>query len=189
MKTIPDYILCNMQNKQIVVQDKEYTIKLGQNYSGNITYTIFVPFEFNSGLQIAYRDSTNSLNSDLKKYSAKGIQVTTDAENAIPLDLKISIEAYDVNGHKVSGIAFKDNEGHDYVVIPASKDGTITKKNLELNADLAVPENLSKVDRFRFKVETSNAETTKSHKLISSQYLKLNNIKLRLKGGVTIDFN
>ena len=189
MKTIPDYILCNMQNKQIVVQDKEYTVKLGQNYSGNITYTIFVPFEFNSGLQIAYRDSTNSLNSDLKKYSAKGIQVTTDAENAIPLDLKISIEAYDVNGHKVSGIAFKDNEGHDYVVIPASKDGTITKKNLELNADLAVPENLSKVDRFRFKVETSNAETTKSHKLISSQYLKLNNIKLRLKGGVTIDFN
>ena len=128
MKTIPDYILCNMQNKQVVVQDKDYTVKLGQNYSGNITYTIFVPFEFNSGLQIAYRDSTNSLNSDLKKYSAKGIQLTTDAENSIPLDLKISIEAYDVNGHKVSGIAFKDNEGHDYVVIPASVNETTTKE-------------------------------------------------------------
>lgn len=189
MKTIPDYILCNMQNKQVVVQDKEYTVKLGQNYSGNITYTIFVPFEFNSGLQIAYRDSTNSLNSDLKKYSAKGIQLTTDAENSIPLDLKISIEAYDVNGHKVSGIAFKDNEGHDYVVIPASANETTTKKSLELNAELAVPENLSKVDRFRFKVETANTEIAKSHKLISSQYLKLNNIKLRLKGGITIDFN
>lgn len=189
MKTIPDYILCNMQNKQVVAQDKEYTVKLGQNYSGNITYTIFVPFEFNSGLQIAYRDSTNSLNSDLKKYSAKGIQLTTDAENSIPLDLKISIEAYDVNGHKVSGIAFKDNEGHDYVVIPASANETTTKKSLELNAELAVPENLSKVDRFRFKVETANTEIAKSHKLISSQYLKLNNIKLRLKGGITIDFN
>ena len=89
----------------------------------------------------------------------------------------------------MSGIAFKDNEGHDYVVIPASANETTTKKSLELNAELAVPENLSKVDRFRFKVETANTEIAKSHKLISSQYLKLNNIKLRLKGGITIDFN
>lgn len=190
VKDVPDYIVCNMQNGQVTVQDKEYTVALGNNYKGQIDYKIFVPFEFNNGLQIAYKDSTNSLNSDLKDYAAKGIRVTTDVENQIPLDLKVSIEAFDVNGKKISTITFKDASGNDYAIIPASKDGsTITKTNVELNADLAVPQDLSKVDRFKFKVNTSNTDASKSHQLYSTQYLQFKDIKLRLKGGVTIDFN
>lgn len=185
VKDIPDYIVCNMQDNQITAQDKEYTVTLGQLYKGRIDYKIFVPFEFNNGLKIAYNDSTNSVNSDLKDYAAEGIKVTTEADNTIPLDLKVTIEAYDVDGKKIPGITFKDTEGHDYVIIPASK----SKVSLEMNADLANPQDLSKVDRFKFKVNTSNTEVGKSHQLISSQYLQFKDIKLRLKGGVTIDFN
>lgn len=190
IKDIPDYIECNMQNGQIEVQDKEYTVALGNNYRGKIEYKIFVPFEFNNGLQIVYNDSTNSLNSDLKDYAAKGLLLTTEADNQIPLDLKVSIEAYGVDGKKINGITFRDKDGHDYAIVPASKDGnTISQSSIELNADLTDPQLLSKVDRFKFKVNTSNTEATKSHKLFSTQYLQFKNIKLRLKGGVTIDFN
>lgn len=190
IKEIPDYIVCNMQDNQIVVQDQEYTVSLGQLYHGKINYKIFIPFEFNNGLQIAYNDETNSMNSDLKDYAAQGVKVSTEVENTIPLDLKVSIEAYDLQDKKIPGITFKDLEGHDYVIIPASKDETTASKtNIELNADLDNPQDLSKVNRLKFKVSTSNTEAGKSHKLVSTQYLQFKDIKIRLKGGVVIDFN
>lgn len=184
VSNVPDMIICNMQNGKITVQKNEYTVELGKKYAGTIAYNIFVPFKFNNGLSIAYKDSTNSLNSDLKKYSAKGITLTTDAQNTIPLDLKVTIEAIGLDGKTIKGIKFNE------VTVPASTDGkTVSKKDsLLLEATIDNPSDLSLVDRFMFKVKADNQKTS-NQKLVSTQYLKLNNIKLRLKGGVTIDFN
>ena len=66
---------------------------LGKTYRAKADYSVFVPLEMEEGFTIIYRDSTNSMEDDLKDYTAEGIQLKTIAENTIPLDLTLSVTA------------------------------------------------------------------------------------------------
>lgn len=194
IKKLPEQINVDLKNGQVAVKDKEYTIELGKKYAADAHYNVFVPFEFNKGLTIVYRDSTKSMNDDLKDYGADGIRVNGTAENAIPLDLLVTLEALDVDGNPIPGITFttaRVNAGSGETTLNANgePEWKVTETPLEIEADLASPDLLSKVDKLVFKVNADNKETTQSHKLISTQYLRVANIKLRLKGAVTADFN
>lgn len=194
IKKLPEHIKVDLKNGQVAVKDQVYTIKLGEPYAADANYNVFVPFEFNNGLKIVYRDSTNSMNDDLKDYGADGIRVNGTAQNAIPLDLVVTLEALDTDGRVIPGITFttaRVSAGSGESTLNANGETVwkVTETPLEIEADLATPDLLSKVDKLVFKVNAANEETTQSHKLISTQYLRVANIKLRLKGAVTADFN
>lgn len=196
IKKLPEQINVDLKNGQVAVKDQEYTIELGKKYAADANYNVFVPFEFNKGLTIVYRDSTKSMNDDLKDYGADGILVNGTAQNAIPLDLVVTLEALDVNDAPIPGITFTTarvsaGSGESYLNENGETEWKITETPLEIEADIApaTPNLLSKVDKLVFKVNAANEETTQSHKLISTQYLRVANIKLRLKGAVTADFN
>lgn len=194
IKKLPEQIKVDLKNGQVAVKDKEYTIELGKKYEANTEYKVFVPFEFNKGLTIVYRDSTKSMNDDLKDYGAKGIHVNGTAQNAIPLDLVVTLEALDVDGRPIPGITFTTarvsaGSGESFINSNGETEWKVTETPLEIEANLDTPDLLSKVDKLVFKVNADNKETTQSHKLISTQYLRVANIKLRLKGAVTADFN
>lgn len=191
VKKIPEQIKVDLSGNKVKVKDQLYTIKLNQEYTADADYSVFVPFEFNKGLSIVYNDSTNSFNDDIDKYAAEGIRITALAKNAIPLDLNVAIEATDVNGNVIKGIVFtpavvKAGSGKKN---PATAKYELVETPITLDATLKDPNLLKLVDKLIFKVRADNKETTESHTLISDQYLRLDKIKLRLKGAVTADFN
>lgn len=190
IEKLPDQITVKMDDHRLEVKNQEYTVELGRNYNATVNYNVFVPFTFDKGFTIVYNDSTDSMNDDLKKYAAKGIQIKAEAQNAVPLDLIVGIEAKDVNGQVIDGIKFND------VTVPAGPDTydaqnepIATTAPITLEATLADEKLLSKVDKLIFKVHAADNDELQSKTLVSTQYLRLATIKLRLKGGVTADFN
>lgn len=187
LEKVPDEIEVNLKNRQISVQDKEYTIQLGHNYKTNATYNVYVPFIIGKELVVVYNDSTDSMNSDLKDLSAEGIRINAVAKNAIPLDLEATIEAYGVDGKVIKGINF------DKVIINAGPDEKengawkVNETNMEINATLDDPKLLQKVDKLKFNIHA--ASSIENKRLVSDQYLKINDVRLRLKGSVVADFN
>ena len=182
IEQLPDFIKVDVSNGQIKVKDEMATIELDRNYNASLGYKIFVPFQFNSGLKIVYRDSTNSLNDDLEDYQAEGLVVKATAYSTVPLDLNATIYPVDVNGNEIPGIQVET------VTIQASNDGATEKATeLEISCKLTNPKDLQKVDRFLFRV---GAEANQSNlSLNSKQYLRFENVRLKLTGQVIADFN
>lgn len=184
IEQLPDEIQVNLGDGRVKVQRKEFTVDLGNNYKATANYSVYVPFAFDKGLVIVYNDSTNNLNEDLKDYGAKGLRVTAKVSNTIPLELLTSITAVDENEKPISGITFSE------ATIKASADGvTPTESEVQLDGTLTDPMLLSKVARFHFKVRAEGVNEGNAHKLLSTQYLQFNDIRLRLKGQIIGDFN
>lgn len=192
---LPDYLEVDLKNNQINVKEEYYTVQLGRDYHVDADYSVFVPFEFDRGLKVVYNDSTESMHSDLKDLSATGtLEVMADAYNTIPLELLVGLKAVDVDGNEVP-VEFNTAEAH---VAPG--DGTTYTMNgevkqrsgsevmtpIKITAKLDDKDLLSRIDKLCFNI---HADATGSNKLVSTQYLKLNNIKIKLHAGVIADFN
>ena len=164
----------------------ENEVALGQKYSQVVDYTIYVPFEFKNGVTIVYTDETDGMNEDLKDYAADGIQISAEAENTIPLDLKATISAYDMNGNLIPGIQFDEVD----VKAGGGTDATAVTTALTIKANLTDPNLLKKLDKLEFKINAaSEATSNATHKLVSTQYVQLKNVKLKLVGQIVADFN
>lgn len=183
IERLPDEIRVDLGNGHLNVQQKPYSITLGKTYKASAEYRVFVPFQFDRGLTIVYNDSTDSMGDDLKDYTAEGIQIDAVAESTIPLDLVATVTAYDVNGKVIPGIQF------DQVKVAASNGTAVKESPLTVKATLTDPALLQKMDRVKFSVKAANNVNDKVHELRSTQYLRIKDIRLRLAGKVTADFN
>ena len=164
----------------------ENEVALGQKYSQAVDYTIYVPFEFKNGVTIVYTDETDGMNEDLKDYAADGIQISAEAENTIPLDLKATISAYDMYDNLIPGIQFEEVD----VKAGGGTDATAVTTALTIKANLTDPNLLKKLDKLEFKINAaSEATSNATHKLVSTQYVQLKNVKLKLVGQIVADFN
>lgn len=192
---LPDYLEVNLKNNQINVKNEYYTVQLGRDYHVDADYSVFVPFEFDRGLKVVYNDSTESMHSDLKDLSATGtLEVMADAYNTIPLELLVGLKAVDVDGNEVP-VEFNTAEAH---VAPGdgstyTMNGGVKQRSdsevmtpIKITAKLDDKNLLSRIDKLCFNI---HADATGSNKLVSTQYLKLNNIKIKLHAGVIADFN
>lgn len=192
---LPDYLEVDLKNNQINVKNEYYTVQLGRDYHVDADYSVFVPFEFDRGLKVVYNDSTESMHSDLKDLSATGtLEVMADAYNTIPLELLVGLKAVDVDGNVVP-VEFNTAEAH---VAPGDgstytmngevkqRSGSEVMTPIKITAKLDDKDLLSRIDKLCFNI---HADATGSNKLVSTQYLKLNNIKIKLHAGVIADFN
>ena len=192
---LPDYLEVNLKNNQINVKNEYYTVQLGRDYHVDADYSVFVPFEFDRGLKVVYNDSTESMHSDLKDLSATGtLEVMADAYNTIPLELLVGLKAVDVDGNELP-VEFNTAEAH---VAPGDgstytmngevkqRSGSEVMTPIKITAKLDDKDLLSRIDKLCFNI---HADATGSNKLVSTQYLKLNNIKIKLHAGVIADFN
>ena len=176
----------NGADKHIRVAQEENEVVLGQEYNQAVDYTIYVPFEFKNGVTIVYTDEADDMNKDLKDYAADGLQISAVAENTIPLDLKATISAYDVNNDLIPGIVFDEVD----VKAGGGTDASAVTTNLVINATLTDRELLRKLDKLEFKINAaSEATANATHKLVSTQYVQLKDVKLKLVGQIVADFN
>lgn len=192
---LPDYLEVDLKNNQINVKNEYYTVQLGRDYHVDADYSVFVPFEFDRGLKVVYNDSTESMHSDLKDLSATGtLEVIADAYNTIPLELLVGLKAVDVDGNELP-VEFNTAEAHvapgdgsTYTMNGEVKErsGSEVMTPIKITAKLDDKDLLSRIDKLCFNI---HADATGSNKLVSTQYLKLNNIKIKLHAGVIADFN
>ena len=184
LERLPDYINVDFGNGKVAVQDKDYTITLGQNYNTSFNYKVYVPFEFSDGLTIVYNDSTDSFEDDLADYTAEGVTVMAEAYSSIPLELVANLYAVDVNGNEIPDIHFEKA-----FIAPSADGKTEQRTDVKISARLEDPALLQKIDRLFFKINATSEATQTSHKLYSTQYLQFKEMKLRLDGQVTGNFN
>lgn len=186
VERIPDRIDIDMNGRKVRLKQEQTTAVLGKTYEVEGKLTIYAPFKFDKGLTIVYNDSTDSFNDDVKDYSAEGLQINGNAVTTIPLDLTGTVTAVDIDGRALSGVKFNE------ITIAASTDGlTAASTPIELKATLSDPSDLRKIDKLKIRIRAKNERELNGgeHAIYSTQYLKFQDLKLRLTGKVIGDFN
>lgn len=204
IRQLPDFIDVDLKDRTAVKHgaDDYFTITLDpdnpKRFAGNANYSIFVPFAFNKGLTIVYNDSTNSLKEDLQDYAASGLAVSGVVESSIPLELFASIQAIDEYNNPIPGINFSTAKiaAGTFGPLPqnaqtnAQKEGyRATRTPITLEGTLDNPDLLRKIDRLAFRIEAEAKDGSRTHDLLSTQYLKFLDLRIKLKGQVIANFN
>ena len=183
IETIPDRI--SVELKPAVKTDDYYTVNLGQDYVLNSEYNIDIPLSFGSGLKIVYEETIDDF--DLEDVDIKKAIISITADNTIPLKMEIkneNVSALDVNGNKITDINVTV-EG----TITESKDGkSIATSQLNINLVSTKEGAISKLDGLFFKVTAVPGQAT-DVQLLSSQWMQLKDMKLKIPNGIKVDLN
>ena len=91
-----------------------------------------------------------------------------------------------MNDKLIPGIQFEEVD----VKAGGGTDATAVTTALTIKATLTDPNLLKKLDKLEFKINAaSEATSNATHKLVSTQYVQLKNVKLKLVGQIVADFN
>lgn len=185
IETIPDRI--SVELKPAVKTDDYYTVNLGQDYVLNSEYNIDIPLSFGSGLKIVYEETIDDFDLDLEDVDIKKAIISITADNTIPLKMEIkneNVSALDVNGNKITDINVTV-EG----TITESKDGkSIATSQLNINLVSTKEGAIGKLDGLFFKVTAVPGQAT-DVQLLSSQWMQLKDMKLKIPNGIKVDLN
>lgn len=180
IEKIPDYIEPDFRNGQIKAQaDRLNTLELGRYYRGNISYKVLVPFQFNENLVIVYNDSIDDMNDDLRDYEADGILITADAVNTIPLDLDMEVTPLDLHGNRIDELVVTTTR------VNASSSEEAPQK-IEIDIVATQRSAVSRLEKLLLRIKSTSPATGE---LYSGEYLRLSDIRLRLKGQIVGNFN
>ena len=160
LNTIPDQIDIKVTEVKIESETDDQTISLGKgDYNLDVDYDINVPLEFDN-LSIFYNDTIDNIHSDLSDISdkVKHIELNMQVDNAIPLELSLSIKPYDRNGNPLTGLTLPDQ-----IIIEAApnSDGNeqsiqSTQVNLTIKEDRANA--LQELDKLAIQIGGSNQD-------------------------------
>ena len=160
LNTIPDQIDIKVTEVKIESETDDQTISLGKgDYNLDVDYDINVPLEFDN-LSIFYNDTIDNIHSDLSDISdkVKHIELNMQVDNAIPLELSLSIKPYDRNGNPLTGLTLPDQ-----IMIEAApnSDGNeqsiqSTQVNLTIKEDRANA--LQELDKLAIQIGGSNQD-------------------------------
>lgn len=182
IETIPDEI--RMDNIETKATNKKCTIDLGSTYNVKTDYEINAPLEFNEGTNIVYSDIINDWNKDIKDLSVKELVVSMEATNTIPLTMDMTVNAIDKDGKTLNEISTTVSSK---IAAGISDKGVATPLEITLKATDA---NVFKqLDGLSYEVAATSSAETSGKILNKNQYLRLDKMVIKVKGGVTVDLN
>ena len=120
---------------------------------------------------------------DLDKYDMKAATITMDAVNAIPLNMKLDVQAIDVNGNEIPDIVATVDKSIAAGYMEQPITTTITIQLTSQNGSI------SKLDGLLLIANATSPATNESQQLNENQTLTLTNVRVSVKGGVKIDLN
>lgn len=182
IEKIPDEIRMEPVNTTAVQAFKE--IDLGGNYQVETGYELKTPLQFNEGTEVIYSEEMNGWGSDMEDYDFKEVVVSMKATNAIPLDLQLTADAIDVNGNILAGVT-ATVEGN----IAAGTPGQKTNSELKIILKSSSTEALHRLDGLTYRVSAKTTKEVAGTILNENQTLKLDDIRIQIKGGITMDMN
>ena len=177
IETIPDRI--NVELKPAVKTEQYYTVNLGQDYTLNSAYDIDIPLSFGSNLKIVYEETLDNFDLDLEDVDIEKAVLSINAVNTIPLAMEIkneNVSALDANV-TVEG------------TITESKDGkTEVSSTLNVNLNETAEGAISKLDGLKLKITAVPGQAT-DVQLLSTQWMQLKDMKLKIPNGIKVDLN
>lgn len=198
IRTIPDEI--RLENIEAKALDNEYTVALGEDgahYVVNTDYEINAALQFGEELLITYKDTINDWGGDLEDITITRAYVEMDAINGIPLNFKLDAQAIDVNGYVypnvtvtpeqgtiTAGLKITDGNGTATVSEP-----TTSKVVLKIACESGEMADLDGLI-INFEADAKNLTPEQRNATLNKgMTLKLDNIRIRIEGGVTVDMN
>ncbi len=182
IKKVPEAIHIDINDK-IKVKQEPYTIPLGETYSADINYDVYVPFEFNSELAIVYNDSACNISDDLgdEDINFAGAEITGSVLNTIPLELELELIPLGKQGNRLP------------MTIETSKISAGTgdvNEPVTTNLKLNVASNgvsINELDRIDVKV-VAKADS-RGGALCSNQWLQIKELTISVSGDIVYDAN
>ena len=185
IETIPDRI--NVELKPAVKTEQYYTVNLGQDYKLNSAYDIDIPLSFGSNLKIVYEETLDNFDLDLEDVDIEKAVLSINAVNTIPLAMEIkneNVSALDANGNVI-----KDIDVTVEGTITESKDGkTEVSSTLNVNLNETAEGAISKLDGLKLKITAVPGQAT-DVQLLSTQWMQLKDMKLKIPNGIKVDLN
>ena len=185
IETIPDRI--NVELKPAVKTEQYYTVNLGQDYTLNSAYDIDIPLSFGSNLKIVYEETLDNFDLDLEDVDIEKAVLSINAVNTIPLAMEIkneNVSALDANGNVI-----KDIDVTVEGTITESKDGkTEVSSTLNVNLNETAEGAISTLDGLKLKITAVPGQAT-DVQLLSTQWMQLKDMKLKIPNGIKVDLN
>lgn len=182
IEKIPDEIRMEPVETTAVQEFKE--IELGGDYRIETDYQLETPLQFNEGTEVIYSEKMDGWGSDMEDYDFKEVVVSMKATNAIPLDLQMTADAIDVEGNILSEVS-ATVEGY----ITAGTPNRKTNSELKIILKSSNTEALHRLDGLTYRVSAKTTEEVAGTVLNENQTLKLDDIRIQIKGGITMDMN
>lgn len=179
--TIPQTI--TMDNISVKVnQDRDVTFKLGR-YDFDVDYKVVVPLSFGPDLEFTYTTDEAGWDEDLEKYNFKAVVATIQVENTAPLDMIPEVKALDRQGNEINDVTAQV-EGTVLAGTLAAPQSSKLVVTLTSNAA-----NIGNLDGVRFVFHARSGSEAVGVPLNKNQSLRFTDIRLKLKGGVSVDLN
>lgn len=189
IKHIPDEITVDIS--PITLDASTTSIDLLQSYKVNVEYKVYAPLTLGPDFQLIYRGTENGWSEDLEDFddiNVGEIILTAEAESNLPAAIKLSATPIDENGDEITQLTVND------IVIAPKKTSNITftlKANTGYTLNDIIAGNKSKgvkqLDGVKYEARIDDANAGAS--LPEDAYIKLKNIKVRIRGGVSYDAN
>lgn len=179
---IPDEI--RTENIEATAKQTPITLELGRDYNVKTDYNVVAPLQFNDQTRIIYNDQMDDWNSDMKDIDARHAEISLTATNTIPLGMTMTADAIDPDGNVLSNITATVEGG-----ISAGKPGAPTTSTLTIRLESKADGALKNMDGIAYRVEASVPTEVEGITLNENQSLKLDDVVITIKGGVTLDLN
>ena len=179
---IPDEI--RTENIEATAEQTPITLELGRDYNVKTDYNVVAPLQFNDQTRIIYNDQMDDWNSDMKDIDARHAEISLTATNTIPLGMTMTADAIDPDGNVLSNITATVEGG-----ISAGKPGAPTTSTLTIRLESKADGALKNMDGIAYRVEASVPTEVEGITLNENQSLKLDDVVITIKGGVTLDLN
>ena len=168
-------------------ENDDQAISLGKNdYNINIDYNINVPLEFEN-LRIFYNDTIEDLSSDLADITdkVKHLEISAVVDNAIPVDLTLSVEPRNEAGEIISGITLPES-----VKIEAAPNGngTIRSTAVKITIKEERDKALQELDKLSIKIEGVNSDGNNDVTLRPDQFIVVR-MSAKLPDGAQMDLD
>ncbi len=163
-------------------------IDLDRTYDLDVHYEMVAPLSFGSDLTIAYKDTIDGWTYDLRKVErANELKATFDVVNKVPLELTLSAVAVDEQGNEI------DENDIKCTVVPEQKaiaQGSIDSPTVsEAEVTITAKDgDISRLDGIIVRLTSTKGDNSGAS-INQKQSIKLENVRLLLLGGVTLDLN
>ena len=178
IKKIPDVVKVDLN--PLVEYATYYTVDLTTSYAMESNYDIDIPLNFGSNLKIVYDETIDNFDLDLEDVDIKKAILSINA-----MEIKNeNVSALDANGNVI-----KDIDVTVEGTITESKDGKAeVSSTLNINLNETAEGAISKLDGLKLKVTAVPGQAT-DVQLLSTQWLQLTDMKLKIPNGIKVDLN
>lgn len=162
---------------------EEVTIDLNKDFTIETVYKIDTPLSFGKNTNITYTETIDGWDADLEDIEFNSVEASMTVANEIPLNIKLTADAIDVNGDKLENVKVD----LDVDIKPGLLNNPVSQ---EITFTLATTDGTIKgLDGIKLNVIATSGGNSGNESLNENHTIQFTNIKLKLVGGITMDLN